>query len=106
MTRRAPLLALAGAFALGCAFPAHQGFRWAAAASLALAISPPLAPVAFVGAGALCAGARAHATPAAAPSPARDAETLLFGRVSSVPDRLDGLVRFLLREPSGRLLQV
>jgi len=97
------LLPLALGFAAGSALPAGGGWVAAAAISLPLALSPALAPLAFLGAGALAAGAISTSTPTPTPT---DGERDLEGRVVSVPDHLEGRVRFLLRERSGALLQV
>ena len=48
MTRRAPLLPLGLGFALGAAMPLPPGTRWLPVLLLPLALSPPLAPLAFL----------------------------------------------------------
>ena len=103
MTRRAPLVPLSLGFALGIAVPPSPALRLPAAALLSLALSPPLAPVAFLAAGALAGGMARVAVPAG-PAGTGEREEVLRGRVASVPERLDGRVRFLLRERGGALL--
>jgi len=101
MTRRAPLLVLSVALLLGVA-SSHGGLPWpAAAAVLPLAASPPLAPVAFAGAGWLAAeGVRA--APAAPPDVAVD----LAGLVVNVPSPAGPRLRYTLRAADGPLYEV
>ncbi|GEJ58046.1 DNA internalization-related competence protein ComEC/Rec2 [Anaeromyxobacter diazotrophicus] len=97
---RRPLPALALGFAAGVAWP---GAGWplpAAALAALLALSPPLAPLAFA-----CAGyAAAAATRARVPAAAAPAEGIVQGRVASVPERFEGQVRFTLRTAGADLL--
>jgi competence protein ComEC len=96
-----PLAAPALLFALGMSTGvAGIPFPPAASALLALAASPPLAPVAFGAAGWLAAAA-VRASPAVDAPPAA-----LEGRVASVPVATGDRLRFLLRELDGRLLDV
>ncbi|HEX9050208.1 MAG TPA: ComEC/Rec2 family competence protein, partial [Anaeromyxobacter sp.] len=74
-------------------------FPTAALATLPLALSPPLAPAAFAGAGWLLAATGR----APAPEP-RDVPAPLEGRVASVAEPLDDRIRFRLRTADGRLL--
>jgi len=99
MTRRAPLLPLAAGFAAGVLLRAAAGPALLVWPALLLAPLRPLAPLAFAAAGYL-------ATPAPTPAPTSISTEPLAGVVASVPERMEGRVRFLLREPSGRLLQV
>jgi competence protein ComEC len=90
-----PALGLVAGIAVGL-----QGvpFHPLAYGGLVLALSPPLAPVAFG-----CAGWRL-ARPAA-PSPDRaPAQAIVEGQVASVPDPLGDRVRFRLRSTDGALL--
>ncbi len=91
--KRRPLLALAAGFALGTALPQQllPALPLAAGASL-LALSPPLAPLAFV-----CAGLAAAGATRVPPGRIAPEVRVLEGRVTSVPERFDGDVRFLLR---------
>jgi competence protein ComEC len=104
MTRRAPLLWPALAFAAGIALHGPRHGPWPAAAALPLALWRPLAPVAFAAAGDLAAAAIDAGIDPTASAPER--EETLEGRVAGVPERLDGRVRFALRERDGRLVQV
>ncbi len=97
---RRPLLPLALGFAAGVALPGHGPALLAAVAASGLALSPPLAPLGFAAAG--WAVASAAEAPRVAPPPSQEA--VLEGRISSVPERLDERVRFLLRTRDGRLL--
>jgi competence protein ComEC len=108
MTRRAPLAALALGFALGVGLSGPRQGAWLAAAALPLALSPSFAPAAFAAAGLLAAAATRGTVGAAAPptSASTGSEEVLEGRVASVPERLDGRIRFALRDPSARLIQV
>lgn len=105
MTRRAPLLPLSLGFALGIAVPPSPALRLPAVLLLPLALSPPLAPAAFLAAGTLAGGMARVAVPARPGAEALEREDVLLGRVASVPERLEGRVRFLLRERGGELLQ-
>ncbi len=100
MSARHPLLwpavgLLAGITAGVQGIPFHP----AALPALALALSPPLSPVAFASAGWLIAASERapRATPAGGTA-------VLEGRVASVADRLDGRIRFRLRTADGRLV--
>jgi competence protein ComEC len=73
-------------------------FQPAAIPGFFLALSPPLAPVAFTCAGWLLA------RPPVAPPPGRAREDEIEGRVVSVPERLGGRVRFELATTDGALL--
>lgn len=126
MTRRAPLLLVSVAFALGTVITRPREGAWLAALGLPLALSPRLAPIAFASAGALAAAAvdagvnaaaretaipGAHAArrdpgPGSGSAAATAPGEILEGRVVSVPERLEGRVRFVLRERSGRRFQV
>ena len=88
-----PLLALAVGFALGAALPGQlrPALPIAAGASL-LALSPPLAPLAF-----LCAGWAVAGASRVVPGRRAPEDRVLEGRVASVPERFEGDVRFLLR---------
>ena len=99
--RRRPLLALAIGFALGSTLPAVGHSLLVGSASIALALSPPLAPLAFLGAGWAAASATRETPP-----PGSSREATVEGRVTSVPERLGDRVRFLLRENDGTLLRV
>lgn len=96
-----PLAAPALLFALGVSTgAAGVSFPGAATALLALAASPPLAPLAFGAAGWIAAAAvHAGASPGA-PS------VMVEGHVVSVPVALGDRLRFLLRARDGRLLDV
>jgi competence protein ComEC len=96
-----PLAAPALLFALGMSTGiAGVPFPPAAAALLALAASPPVAPIAFGAAGWLAA-ASVWAAPAADAPP-----DTIEGRVVSVPVAMGDRLRFLLRARDGRLLDV
>lgn len=97
--RRRPLLALAIGFALGSTLPAVRHSLVVGAGSVALALSPPLAPIGFLGAGWVAASSVRLTSVRAA------GETTLEGRVASVPERLGDRVRFQLRENDGRLIR-
>jgi len=104
---KASLVRVAVGFAAGSLLRLALGWSPAAWVLLPLILSSRLAPVAFAGAGMLAA--EAVATPTATPNPTptpTPTEELLDGRVESVPDRLEGRVRFLLRAADGRVLQV
>jgi competence protein ComEC len=92
-----PAIGLVAGIALGLhGVPLHP----LASAGLALALSPPLAPVAFGCAGWMLARP-------AVPPPAHEArEAEIAGRIVSVPERLGDRLRFLLRSPDGALLDV
>src|SRR5512138_198943 len=98
MSRRHPLLGPAAGFAIGIA-AGLEGvpFHPAALAALALALSPPLAPLAFTSAGWFLAS-----TSRARPEPAPAAPVRIDGRVASVPERLGDRVRFRVRDDGGR----
>ncbi|MBI5070301.1 MAG: DNA internalization-related competence protein ComEC/Rec2 [Deltaproteobacteria bacterium] len=100
MTRRTPLLPLAVGFAAGALLRIAAGPSLPVWPAVLLAPFRSLAPVAMAAAGYLGI-ATATATPTPAPAPMEQLE----GTVASVPERLEGRVRFLLREPSGRLVQ-
>jgi competence protein ComEC len=102
MTVRAPLAGPALGLVAGIAL-ASLGipFPPAASAAFPLALSPPLAPLAFAAAGWSIA-ARERAARAEPPQDPVDLE----GRIASVPDRLDDRLRFRLRAADGRLLDV
>lgn len=99
--RRGSCLSLAIGFSAGTALPGHGPALLASIAASFLALSPPLAPLAFAMAGWAVASATA---PCPTTPPDTSAEVLLEGRVSSVPERLDDRQRFLLRSRDGRLL--
>jgi len=105
MTRRAPLLPLAAAFAAGALLGTAPGAALTVWPALLLAPFRPLAPLALAAAG-YTAGKLAASTSSPSPSPSPSPTELLAGTVASVPERTEGRVRFLLREPDGRLLQV
>lgn len=88
----APALGLAAGIAVGLS---GAPFHPAAYGALALALSPPLAPLAFASAGWRLAPA-ARAAPPRAP-----AERMVEGRIASVPEALGGRLRFRLRTPDG-----
>jgi competence protein ComEC len=100
--KRRPLLALAAGFALGAALPGQSlpALPLAAGASL-LALSPPLAPLAFFFAGWVTAAATRVPPSRIAPE-----VRVLEGRVASVPERFEGDVRFLLRTADRGLVLV
>ncbi|HEY6099001.1 MAG TPA: ComEC/Rec2 family competence protein, partial [Anaeromyxobacter sp.] len=100
MSGRHPLVGPALGLIVGIGV-ASQGipFHPASAVSLPLALSPPLAPLAFASAGWLVASAER------APGAEGSVEPVdLEGRLASVPERLDDRVRFRLRTRDGRLL--
>ena len=98
---RRPFLPLALGFAAGVAIQGPGISLATAAAATLLALSPPLAPLAFGCAGfAIAAAARGTA---ALESPSTPAQALVEGRVVSVPERFEGQVRFTLRPPRGDL---
>ena len=101
MSTRHPLAGPALGFLAGIA-AGIEGFRLSAAALLAipLALSPPLAPVAFGVAGWLAA-ASTRALPAEAAG-----RVALRGRIVTVPDRAGDRVRFRLRTADRRLIDV
>ncbi len=101
MTRRAPLLPLALGFAVGALLRIAAGDALLVWPALLLAPFRPVAPLAFAAAGYL-----ATPPPPPPPAPTPTPTEPLAGVVASVPERMEGRVRFLLREPSGRLLQV
>ena len=100
--KRTPLLALAAGFALGVALPGQRipAQPLAAGASL-LALSPPLAPLAFFFAGWVTAAATRVPPSRIAPE-----VRVLEGRVASVPERFEGDVRFLLHTADRGLVLV
>ena len=102
MSARHPLLGPALGLVAGIA-AASSGVPCPRAAlpALALALSPPLCPVAFAVAGWLSAS-RARVAPEAP----RGEPVALEGRVASVPDRLEDRVRFRLATADGRALEV
>lgn len=103
--RPRPLLALATGFAVGAALPGAPGRilgATVAAASALASLSPPLAPIAAAGAGWLAAAA-ARSAAATARRPGAE-PAILEGRIASVPERLEGRVRFALQTPQDRLL--
>ena len=110
--RRRPLAALALGFALGCALPhpvTRTGVKVTATLAAAfLSLSPPLAPLGFACAGWIAASfARAPPLPSSGTDPRASLELVeLEGRISSVPERFEERVRFLLRERDGELLLV
>ena len=87
-----------------------------ALAAAFLSLSPPLAPLGLACAGWLASSSARQplaeaAGPGPLPAPARDGSgppsaplSVLEGRVSSVPERFEDRVRFVLRERSGALL--
>jgi competence protein ComEC len=96
-----PLVVPAAAFALGIALGANGlSFRGPAALALPLALSPPLAPLAFAAAGWVAAD-RARDRPPAALAPGK---AVLTGRVVSAPARAPDRIRFALRTPGGELV--
>lgn len=100
MTGRHPLVGPALGLIAGIVAAAEGiPFPPAAAAGLPLALSPPLAPVAFACAGWLIASSE-RAPRAEPPSQ----PVVLEGRIASVPDRLDERVRFRLRTRGGQFL--
>jgi competence protein ComEC len=101
MTARHPLVGPALGLLAGVV-AGVEGLRFPPGALLALplALSPPLAPLAFGAAGWLLA-ASGRAPPA---EPA--GEVLLGGRIVSVPDRYGDRLRFRLRTAEGRLVEV
>jgi competence protein ComEC len=99
---RRPFPALALGLAAGAALPFPGVPLPAAAAAALLALSPPLAPLAFGVVGSAVAAA-ARAAPARPPQPAL-APAVVEGRVVSVPERFEGQVRFTVRPPQGDLL--
>ncbi len=100
MTGRHPLVGPALGLIVGIAAGVEGlPFHPAALPTLALALSPPLAPVAFATAGWLLAAA--ERAPRGGPSAG---PLSVEGRVASVPDRLDARIRFRLRTDGGHLL--
>jgi competence protein ComEC len=97
LSARHPLLPLALAFAAGAALgTSGTPFPRLAAPALLLALSPPLAPLAFALAGwAAASSARAPASPAPA------GPTAIEGCVASVPSTSGGRLRFVLRDEAG-----
>ena len=102
MKSRAPLVPLGVGFLLGAAIGLH-GLEAPAPllGLLLLAISPPLAPVAFAAAGWLGAEA-ARADPLSAP----DGPIELEGTIRTVPAPYGDRLRYILAEPSGRRLEL
>ncbi len=93
-----PAIGLLSGIALGIeGVPFHP----AALTALAFALSPPLAPVAFASAGWLLA-----CSARVGPEDPPQGRIRLEGAIASVPERLGDKVRFRLRDPSGRLLDV
>lgn len=76
-------------------------FPQAALPALALALSPPLSPIAFA-----CAGWMLAASERVHPARGPDATVALEGLVTSVPDRLEDRLRFRLRTAEGRAVEV
>src|SRR5512133_2724862 len=101
MTARAPLVRPALGFLAGVVLGLEE-VRFPAGALLALplALSPPLAPVAFGAAGWLLAASGRAAPEVAAPA------VPLEGRIVSVPEHHGDRVLFRLRTADGALLEV
>jgi competence protein ComEC len=98
-------LPLAIGFALGTACPVPGVLAPLAVAALPLAMLPGAAPAALAAAGAIAATVMAAPTSAPTPTEEGTEEVELEGRVASVPERMEGRARFLLRDRGGRLLQ-
>jgi len=101
VSRRAPLLPLAVGLLLGIAASLGSLPLPGAAMTLPLVLSPPLAPIAFAGAGWLAAES-ARARPLTPPASAVE----LTGRVVNVPAPLGGRLRYTLRADGGALHEV
>jgi competence protein ComEC len=99
---RRPLVGAAVGLAVGSAIGVHGApFPPVAHAALALALAPPLAPLAFV-----AAGWRAAEAAAARGRASADPRSVLTGSVATVPERTADLVRFRLRTAAGDALDV
>lgn len=98
---RRPLVPIAAAFAIGVALaPSFGRGGFAALPGVLLALSPPLAPVAF-----LCAGVVAGTAvrPAKVATPG---SRTIEGRIASVPERVERGARFELDLPSGERVEL
>jgi competence protein ComEC len=103
MTCRRTIPVAAGSFAAGVALaPMVPAGTMAALASILLAFSPLTIPIAFLVAGIAAAGLQAGRPPPGPPG----GEIRIAGQIESVPQRAEDRVRFLLRDPAGRLLEV
>jgi competence protein ComEC len=99
---RRPLVGAAVGLAIGASIGLHGApFPPLAHAALALALAPPLAPLAFA-----AAGWRAAEAAATRGRPAAEARTVLTGSVATVPERTEDLLRFRLRTAAGEALDV
>lgn len=98
MTHR-PLVPLVLGFAAGASAPCHGPAWMAALAAIVLAVLPGLSPLGFASAG-WAAACWCRTVPARTVS---QTEQTLEGRVTSVPERFEGRVRFVLRGPEGEL---